>query len=148
MEAGVNATPEAQWESAYHRLEDDYAVAKKRIVELEDLLVAAERNRRNRQEVRLDRMVAALACRMAESQRNPNCESDLTVTHLYIPAEKCLPDAIAALEAIDAHQNGEGYILDEQQEAGYILAMRLLQSDVVLDDTERAAIEFFVPPNN
>ena len=143
----MSATPEEQWESAYHRLEDDYAGARKRIAELEDLLDAAERNRKNRQEIRLDRMVAALACRMAESQRNPNCETDLTVTHLYIPAEKCLPDAIAALAAIDAHQNGEGYIHDEQQEAGYILAMRLLQSDVVLDDTERAAIDFFVSPN-
>jgi len=31
--------------------------------------------------------------------------------------------------------------------AGYVLAMRLLQSDIALDDEERAACEMFSPQN-
>lgn len=38
-------------------------------------------------------------------------------------------------------------VVAEQKRAGHLIAMRLLQSHLELDDEERAAIEVFLPPN-
>lgn len=49
-----------------------------------------------------------------------------------------MTEAAALLRALRAR-------LTEEYEAGYILAMRLLQSNLTLDDEERVAIELFLP---
>lgn len=62
-------------------------------------------------------------------------------TNLPIPDCECSDCLRAEISALRAR-------LQKQEEAtrcGYLLAMRLLQSDIILDGEERSAIEFFTP---
>jgi hypothetical protein len=52
----------------------------------------------------------------------------------------------ALAESLPLSKPNESTEITHQEKAGYILAMRLLQSDLVLDDAEMAACSLFTKP--
>jgi hypothetical protein len=53
---------------------------------------------------------------------------------------------IERLSALEESMPKESAEITHQEKAGYILAMRVLQSDLVLDDAEMAACSLFTKP--